>query len=394
MYKAGEHMKKCLAAICLALTLLLTGCGGGSIYSNYRELERLLPVRTLGMDSAPTGIRLSVSYSSPDENEAAGTIAQDGRSITSTMDLLQAISGSGQLYYSHTQYVIFGEDLARAGLGDELDFLSRDGRMRMGLLLFIVREGNASELVADSGGGSRDITSTLESIYRESRDRGGETALTCRETIRRLSEAGSALVCTVSPADSAGESSASDTGKTACADGYAIIKDGSLIDFLDSDLCPAASLLMGHGGTAAPVIELEDIGTFSLEMDSADAKISPVWSKDGSLDRIDIRVELVASVSEAHTHILRITRPQILDALARQLETDYGNYIGRVLALSRQYDADFLDLIAHLRQSSASKADALPDNWLADLDFCVTVQADIKDAGEMGDIMNSRGWGK
>lgn len=382
-------MKKALAALCLVMPLLLTGCVSGSIYSNYRELERLLPVRTLGIDAAPTGVRLSVSYSSPDENLPVGTMSQDGRSIVSAMDSLQDSSDSGQLYYSHTQYVIFDEDLARAGLGDELDFLARDGRMRMGLLLFVVRGGKAGEPV--TGG---DITATLESIYRENRDRGSSVALTCRETLRHLSEAGSALICAVSPTDSAEDEGGSDTDKTARADGCAIIKDGSLIDFLPAELCPAASLLLGHGGSAAPVIELEEIGSFSLEMDSSRAEIRPVWNRDGSLDHIDIRVELVASVSEVHVCVLRITRPQILSAIARQLETEYGENMGRVLALSSKNDADFLDLISHLRQSSAAKADALPENWLSCADFRITVQADIKDAGEMGDIMNSDGWGK
>ena len=154
-------MKKTIAPI-LAAAVLLSGCGGrGGIYSNYRETEHLLPVQTLGLDSAPTGVRLSVSCAAPGQGSGPDIISRDGRSILDAMDSLQDYSAAGQLYYSHAQYVVLGEDYARAGVGEALDFLARDGRMRMGLLLFIARENSAQTLITGPGEGSYDITGAL-----------------------------------------------------------------------------------------------------------------------------------------------------------------------------------------------------------------------------------------
>ena len=55
-------MTKKLTAAVLALSLLaLSGCSGGSIYSNYREIEQLVVIQTMGFDAAGDGVGLSIS---------------------------------------------------------------------------------------------------------------------------------------------------------------------------------------------------------------------------------------------------------------------------------------------------------------------------------------------
>ena len=43
------------AALCLSLVFPASGCSGGSIYSNYRDIAELTVVRTLGFDLTPEG---------------------------------------------------------------------------------------------------------------------------------------------------------------------------------------------------------------------------------------------------------------------------------------------------------------------------------------------------
>ena len=58
-------MKRCLPLI-LALSLLLSGCSG-SIFTNYREIEQMQLIQTLGVDRI--GNRLSVSVSGGHSSE-------------------------------------------------------------------------------------------------------------------------------------------------------------------------------------------------------------------------------------------------------------------------------------------------------------------------------------
>lgn len=386
-------MKKIIAPI-LAAAVLLSGCGSrGGLYSNYRELEHLLPVQTLGIDSSATGIRLSVSCTTPTQGSTPHIISRQGLSLLSAMDSLQDYSAAGQLYYPHAQYVLLGEDYARAGVGEALDFLARDGRMRMGLLLFVAREDTAYALVTGPGESSYDITGTLASLHRDTSEQGSGQAFTARETIRRLSEAGAALVCAVSSRDTEGSVFLSKAGKTTVADGYAILKDGQLVDYLDTELACAASMLLGKSGTAAPVLKLDEGGEVSLRMDSAKTKIKPRWNSDGSLDSIGVEAKLEASLAEVRSRQQNITDARITRALEQELAEKIAQRLREVLEKSVELDADFLDLMAHLRQDRAEFADALPEDWLCSARFDISVEAEIKDAGDMGDIMNTDGWG-
>ena len=55
-------MRKKFAALLMSVLLALTGCSGGSIYSNYRDIAQLLVVRTMGFDSSDSGgVTLSVA---------------------------------------------------------------------------------------------------------------------------------------------------------------------------------------------------------------------------------------------------------------------------------------------------------------------------------------------
>lgn len=387
-------MKKAPIALALAAAMLLSGCGGrGGIYANYREIEHLLPVQTLGIDSSPVGLRLSVSCAASGQDSGPDIISREGRSVLSAMDSLQDFSAAGQLYYSHAQYVVMGEDYARAGLNEALDFIARDGRMRMGLLLFIARDDSAQSLITGPGEGSYDLTGALASLRRDTKDQGSGQPFTARETIRYLSEAGAALVCAVKSADTEGSVFLTEGGKTAVADGYAIIKDGHLVDFLDTELATAASLLMDRGGKSTVVLEVESVGQISLALDSSQTQLRPKWNPDGSLAGIDIRCSLEASIAELRSRRQSVTDPGLLDRLARMLEQDTKDKMEKLLEKSVELEADFLDLMAHLRQDKASFADALPRDWLKNASFDLAVEAKIKDAGDMGNMMNDDGWG-
>lgn len=65
-------MKIFRIAAALVLAALLTGCSGGSIYSNYRELEQLMVIQTMGFDWTESGVRLSASSGSDSAGGGGG----------------------------------------------------------------------------------------------------------------------------------------------------------------------------------------------------------------------------------------------------------------------------------------------------------------------------------
>ena len=74
-------MKKLTALICAINCLMLCSCSGGSIYSNYREVEQLMMIQAMGFDRCDGGVELSVSsgtggLSGQGESEGGGQIVR------------------------------------------------------------------------------------------------------------------------------------------------------------------------------------------------------------------------------------------------------------------------------------------------------------------------------
>ena len=69
-------------ALLLAAGLLCSGCSSGAISSNYRPVEDLTLVQTIGVDRAPEGVCLSASTGRVGENEPPQRMTQTGETLS------------------------------------------------------------------------------------------------------------------------------------------------------------------------------------------------------------------------------------------------------------------------------------------------------------------------
>ena len=113
-------------ALLLAAGMLCSGCSTGAISSNYRAVEDLELIQTIGVDRAPEGVCLSAATGKACENEAPKRMTQSGVSMLAALDQLQDRTPSAGLFYAQTSYLLLGEEAAAAGgLTPLLDFIDR-----------------------------------------------------------------------------------------------------------------------------------------------------------------------------------------------------------------------------------------------------------------------------
>ncbi len=386
-------MKKVIALALVAACLLLSGCGhSGSIYSNYRQTEHLQLVQALGADkSEDGGVTLSVSCAKPAKEASGGIITRSGESILAAMSSLQKYTADQQLYYSHAEYVILGEDYARNDADALFDFIARDNQLRLGLYLFVVKGAEAKELITGPGEESYEISKTLSSIHRDTEAQGASHVFTARETLRDLSENGATLVCALTPRDTEDNVYLLKPGTTAVAEGYGILKEGLLVGFVEAEISQAANLVMGNLGSAGLSLPDGRGGKLSLEYEGGSAKIKPSWAPDGSLESINLEAKLKANLAEPDTDIEHVTDSKLLSSLEKALGKDMEDKLGRLLELCRKHNADFLGLRGHLKNSNAENAAALGDDWLENAQFNIKCKAEISYTRELGDRMSSKG---
>ena len=152
-------------ALLLAAGMLCSGCSTGAISSNYRAVEDLELIQTIGVDRAPEGVCLSAATGKACENEAPKRMTQSGVSMLAALDQLQDRTPSAGLFYAQTSYLLLGEEAAAAGgLTPLLDFIARDPDMRLSAPLFIVRGGTAQQAVMETGDDKTDVTEALAAL--------------------------------------------------------------------------------------------------------------------------------------------------------------------------------------------------------------------------------------
>ena len=134
----------------LVLTsLLLSGCW------SKRELNELGIVVALGIDKVDDDYEVSIQVVDP--SEISSKQPSSGRSPVVTYhakgkSVFEAIRRMTTLtprkpYFSHLQIVVIGEELAKEGLNEPLDFIARDHEFRNDFDVIVSHEATAKEVL-------------------------------------------------------------------------------------------------------------------------------------------------------------------------------------------------------------------------------------------------------
>ena len=299
-------------ALLLAAGMLCSGCSTGAISSNYRPVEDLALIQTIGVDRAPEGVCLSAATGKACENEAPKRMTQSGVSMLAALDQLQDRTPSAELFYAQTSYLLLGEEAAAAGgLAPLLDFIARDPDMRLSTPLFIVRGGTAQQAVMETGDDKTDVTEALAALEKDIALDGTSHACSCTDIARALAGSGCAVVgavtCVRTPED--------EGGKLALAPaGYAIFRDGDYVGSIEPETARGASMLLGVAGHGDLAVTDSDGSTVMLTLGTCKTRFRPVWSSDGALARVELHLVDSAESGAAELAGLReVVLPDVRD---------------------------------------------------------------------------------
>ena len=212
-------MRRALAVLLLiSLFLPLSGCTL-SVYNNYRELERLQVIETVGFDAAEGGgVKLSISAGRDASGREPVRASATAQSVTEAMQELQGLSRSDELFFSGTGCILIGE-AAASETARWLELVARSDSLRLDTPVFAVIGGEASELVTEAGGEDGDITQIMQALISFAEKSGPARIYTCAEAARSLIENGAALIGSVRGTQDASK----EGGLTAELDGYAVL---------------------------------------------------------------------------------------------------------------------------------------------------------------------------
>lgn len=354
-------MRRALS-IMIILSLLLSLSGCTLFPSRLRGVENLAVVQALGLDREGDGLRLSL-ITAADSSRGEGPVRMSGRGATIS-DAAEDVRGrvtDEELFLAHTGHILLGEDAAREDVEAVLRYVCRSREIRMDVPLLIVREGSAARALAETGGERIGAAEILQMLETSAPVQSGREFPSVAQLSARLGEGGCALagaVACVPASEQEGESSPLTLENA----GWAVLRDGKLVSFIEGEDAVGVDLLCGAQGVHTFVVTDRSARRVTLQTAPGSTELRVRRGADGEIEALELTIALTASVAESDG-ALTLSDADYADELAALLERELLRRAGNVLKLQRTLGADFLGLgerAARLSGGREVDAAALP----------------------------------
>lgn len=420
-------MKRFLSLLIIMCALpALSGCS--SIYSNYREIQQLMVVQTMGIDREKGGVQVSMAAAAEASGGGPRRMSAQGSTITAAIDRAYKLSYEEEIFFSHVNHLLVGEAAAEEGLDAFLDYVSQSPTMRIDIPLYIVRGSTANQAVMEVGDSSKGISEVMQTVHESFASPSNSRVFTVADTINSLLRYGSALVCAVecvpssesvspgkaeSEQQSSGQSVQGGEGQSAqqgeeqkpqaeegqngqdktqgenplmaVPAGYAVIRDGKLCKFIEPEEAAAVGLLTGSLPITDITVTDRNGKDASLELNQGSAEITPVWGGKGQLKGLNIQAQVSASVLETDNW-QQGNSNEYINHLTAQLESAVSQRLSSLLRTSMKLKADFLGLAGQVERKSPENYRLMSQRFselLPGLELQITVSGQLSHTNDM-----------
>ena len=420
-------MKRFLSLLIIICALpALSGCG--SIYSNYREIQQLMVIQTMGIDREKGGVQVSMAAAAEASGGGPRRMSAQGSTVTAAIDRACKLSYEEEIFFSHVNHLLVGEAAAEEGLDTFLDYVSQSPTMRIDIPLYIVRGGTANQAVMEVGDSSKGISEVMQTVHESFASPSDSQVFTVADTINSLLRYGSALVCAVecvpssesvspgkaeSEQQSSGQSAQGGEGQSAqqgeeqkpqavegqnsqdktqgenplmaVPAGYAVIRDGKLCKFIEPEEAAAVGLLTGRLPITDITVTDRNGKNATLELNQGSADIVPIWGGKGQLKGLNIQAQVIASVLETDNW-QQSSSNEYINHLTAQLESAISQRLSSLLRTSMKLKADFLGLAGQVERKSPENYRLMSQRFselLPGLELQITVSGQLSHTNDM-----------
>ena len=356
----------------------LTGCW------NYREINRLSIVSGLAVDKASDGsYLLSVEIVNIEEGGREVKIKPKiletkGKTIQDAIRNALKIT-SPRLYFGHMETVVISETVAREGIYDIVDFLSRDIEPRMNIDLLVSAEKTAGAILHSQSVTTQIRSYELDRMLRDQKDASKILRVQVYEFINNMAGEG------ISPVLPCVKGIANEGMETSELSETAIFKGDKLLGFTGDE--ETKYILYVQDKVKGGLLDLENVANIrdaktSLDIFSSKTKIQPVY-ENGKFKMI-INTDTKTRINEQATNF-NFTSTEGIALLekeaGKQLETGIKNTIRE---LQKDYNSDIFGFGATIKRNMPDLWKKVEKDWptlYKDLEVSVHSTVRIKNTG-------------
>jgi spore germination protein KC len=237
---------------------------------------------------------------------------------------------SRKIYVAHSQIIIFGEERAKAGIRDSIDFFARAPEARMTLHIFVAK-GKGAEVLKSKPEFEKLPSTELSSILVGQKLTGDAPIVTEFEFLSKIvSKTSSAVAPLVTLKEE-------DGAKRMKVEGCAVFKESKMVgEFNESE---TKGLLLVRGELKAGTLSVNALGaTATMEIRNAKSKLTPEIKKDGSV-KMKIEIDELVGLGD-QTGVVSLTDLENSKALLDATKKETESKIEAAIDKSKKLNAD------------------------------------------------------
>lgn len=378
-------MKKIKLLILFIVCVFSTGC------YNYRELSDMAITSAVGLDKSDKGIKLSLQFINTQKNEtetsSSGSLpnytiyTSEGKTMQEAFRKI-VLESPKRVYGNHIALFLIGEELAKDGIFDILDFSIRDTESRKQFLVAVVKDNTAENILTIINPlenlNSNYIT---ESIKDEQKFLGSSISTTFEEMVSSyLNKKTQITIPSIKIQGSVEEGKKEDNLKTSeinnkvVVSNMAYFKDDKLVDYLTEKQGIALSFLRKK--------IVSTIISFKYKNDYIVSEVVSTKTKyKFNNNKITVTILGNANLNEI-TCKLNLEKNETIDMIESKINKKIKKDIKELIDFSKEKNIDFIGLkdLVYKNQPKYYRK-YKPD--LKDIDVKVKVNINIRKKGNL-----------
>ncbi|ARJ37697.1 spore gernimation protein GerC [Sporosarcina ureae] len=383
-------MKKCIVTL-LILPLFLSGCW------DKRELNELSITMAIGIDKIENEYVVSAQVVVPSE---VSMKASTGRSAVTlykaTGDTVYEAfrkmtkNTPRKIYPGHLQILVLSEDLAKEGIAESLDLLSRDWELRSDFYVVIAKHLTASEVL--------NVTTPIESIPANKmfnalkiseKNWAGTEGIILDELVTNLISDGKEAVLTgiqVIGDEEIGKSKQNVESITPAAriqyDDLAVFKADKLVGWLTEEESRGYSDITNSVKNTVTSIPCPKEGKITIDILKYHSKIKGAINKGEP--EVNIQIEAEGNIGEVLCSI-DLLKPETIHELEKIYKKEVKEIILRTIeTVQNEYKSDIFGFGEAIHRSNPKEWNKMKEQWdekFTDLPVNVQIDMNIRRTG-------------
>lgn len=378
----------------LIFTIILTACTGS------REVDNLGIVLLTAIDIEDEKIILTHEVMKPKRSTGGEKPAIEVEYIQSSgLTVFDAIRNATlnfdrKLFFSHNRVYIFGEEFARRGIGDYINFYLYDNEPRETSLILVAQGSKAYEVIGINGGIASTSSRYLEDLTQNFSLTSKTRNFTMYEYFRYFYSNGSPVVGVVRKKErkeiiNADENSQSKKLALDISGGAVFDKD-ILVGYYTGEEMIGFNYIVDEIEGGLIVFETPDVFMNKLDLVATGNKYTTIEVASSKTKR-DIKIEdgkihlyidvVIKGILGEETKGLRVTELEIKDAIEKACSDKVKEYISITMEKAQKefkLDTFSIDTVFHGQHPKEWRD--VSDNWLSvfsDLEYTVNVRTHV-----------------